>query len=126
MKIISPIIESLAREAGVQLARIMGGNSLAHFAKSLSFWTREDALQIEVLEESEKKFYFDVRRCRYAEMYKELGILEYGKMLSCNRDSALIQGFNPKVKFTRTKTIMEGADHCDFRYELIGTTTEAA
>ncbi len=121
LKIISPIIESLAREAGVQLARIMEGTSLSHFVRSLSFWTREDALQIEVLEESEKRFFFNVRRCRYAEMYKELGILEYGKMLSCNRDSALIQGFNPKVKFTRTQTIMEGADHCDFRYELIGT-----
>ena len=39
-------------------------------------------------------------------------------MLSCNRDFALIEGFNPTVKLERTQTIMEGATHCDFRYSL--------
>jgi hypothetical protein len=32
------------------------------------------------------------------------------------RDEA--RGFNPQLKLVRTKTIMEGADHCDFRYYL--------
>jgi hypothetical protein len=53
-------------------------------------------------------------------MYKELGIGELGALLSCGRDAALIVGFNPKIKFTRTQTIMEGAPFCDFRYELKG------
>ena len=35
-------------------------------------------------------------------------------------DAALIVGFNPKIKFTRTQTIMSGAPYCDFRYELMG------
>jgi hypothetical protein len=28
------------------------------------------------------------------------------------------KGFNPKIKFKRTQTIMEGAPYCDFRYTL--------
>jgi hypothetical protein len=30
----------------------------------------------------------------------------------------MVEGFNPKIKLERTQTIMEGADHCDFRYTL--------
>ena len=59
---------------------------------------------------------FDVTRCRYAEMYRALGIPELGTVLSCNRDAALIEGFNPDVTFVRTQTLMHGATHCDFRY----------
>ena len=48
----------------------------------------------------------------------ELGIPEIGALLSCNRDFSLVEGFNPAVKLTRTQTMMEGASHCDFRFEL--------
>ena len=47
-----------------------------------------------------------------------LGIPEVGALLSCNRDFSLVEGFNPAVKLTRTQTVMEGASHCDFRFEL--------
>ena len=46
-----------------------------------------------------------------------LGVPELGAILSCARDAALIEGFNPRLKLTRTETIMEGAASCDFRYE---------
>jgi len=118
LKLIEPVIQSLARESGVQLARLLGGNTLSHFTQGLNFWSAEDALKIEVLEQNEKRVAFNVTRCRYAEMYKELSIPEFGALLSCSRDGAMIVGFNPKVRFTRTQTIMEGAGFCDFRYEL--------
>ena len=60
---------------------------------------------------------FDVTRCRYAEMYRALGLADLGGTLSCCRDFALIEGFNPEVTLTRTQTIMEGATHCDFRFQ---------
>lgn len=118
IKLVEPVIQNLAKEGGIQLAQALGGNTIAHFAKGLSLWTREDALRMDVLEQTEKKFAFNVTRCRYAEMYKELGVQEYGALLSCGRDAALIVGCNPKIRFTRTQTIMMGAAHCDFRYEL--------
>ena len=118
LAIVEPIIISLAREAGEQLAKIVGGNTLGHFMKGFPMWTREDALQVQILEQTPKKVFFNVTRCRYAEMYQELGIRDLGFLFSCNRDGALIQGFNPGIKFTRTQTIMQGAPFCDFRHEM--------
>ncbi|MFN5581280.1 L-2-amino-thiazoline-4-carboxylic acid hydrolase [Gemmatimonas sp.] len=112
------VIVRLAQEQGAQLADSVGGCSLAHFAGTLERWTADDALRIDVLEQSGERFDFNVTRCRYAEMYRELGIPELGAVLSCNRDAALIEGFNGEVEFSRTQTIMGGASHCDFRYTL--------
>lgn len=112
------VIVRIAREQGAQLAAALGGNSLADFARGLEDWKKDDAYQMEVREQSAERFAFDVTRCRYAEMYRALGIPEVGVLLSCNRDFALIEGFNPAVRLTRTQTIMEGASHCDFRFVL--------
>ena len=53
---------------------------------------------------------------RYAEFYKDLGLADLGYLVHCNRDHAMIDGFNPDLKLTRTQTVMEGASHCDFRF----------
>jgi hypothetical protein len=111
-------IIQIARQQGEQIAESRGGNSLAHFAASMEDWKKDDAMRIEFLEQSEQKFFFNVTRCRYAELYQDLGIPELGQILSCNRDASLMQGFNGDIRLTRTQTIMEGAPFCDFRYEL--------
>jgi hypothetical protein len=113
------IIE-VARDQGAALARDMGGNSLHDFARSLRYWSQDGALEIDVLELSDEAFEFDVTRCRYAELYRTLGMEELGATLSCNRDAALIQGFNPSVELTRAQTILGGAPTCTFRYRLTG------
>ena len=112
------VIIDVARAQGKELAGRMGGDSLGHFATALEDWKKGDAYRMDVLEQTEEKFSFNVTRCRYAEMYRALGIPEVGALLSCNRDFSLVEGFNPAVKLTRTQTVMEGATHCDFRFEL--------
>lgn len=116
--VVRDAIIRIAHEQGAQLVETMGGNSLDAFADSLQFWTKDDALEIELIAQDEQTFSFNVTRCRYAELYKSLGIPELGALLSCNRDNALIEGFNTDVALTRTQTIMEGAAFCDFRYRL--------
>src|SRR5918999_1360897 len=103
------VIVDVARDQGRQLAERMGGNSLSHFATALEDWQKGDAYRMDVLRQDDERFDFNVTRCRYAEMYRALGIPEVGALLSCNRDGALIEGFNPDVKLRRTQTIMEGA-----------------
>lgn len=88
------------------------------FADIMPLWTKDDALQIETLETSPEKLEFNVLRCRYAEMYREMGLGRIGHLLSCNRDGDFCIGYNPKMKMTRTQTIMSGASHCDFRYRM--------
>ena len=111
-------IVKIAEAQGATLSRLMEGNTLKHFLESLQFWTKDDALEIEIIEQTDEAFSFDVTRCRYAELYEKLGILELGTSLSCARDFALINGFNPNITLRRTKTLMQGADCCDFRYRV--------
>ena len=110
------VIIDVARAQGKALAERIGGDSLSLFATALEDWKKGDAYRMDVLEQSDERFAFNVTRCRYAEMYRALGIPEVGALLSCNRDFALIEGFNPGVRLTRTQTIMDGASHCDFRF----------
>lgn len=111
------VVVDVARSQGKEVAERVGGNSLVHFAAALDDWKKGDAYRMDVLQQDAKRFDFNVTRCRYAEMYRALGIPEVGALLSCNRDFALIEGFNPDVRLQRTQTIMEGASHCDFRFE---------
>ena len=120
LEITRQVIIQIARQQGAHIAESRGGRSLAHFAASLEDWKADNALEMEVLEQSENSFSFNVTRCRYAELYQALGIAELGAILSCNRDFSLIEGFNPDIQLTRTQTIMEGAAFCDFRYHLPG------
>jgi len=119
-------IVAIARTQGAALADHVGGNSLPDFARGLGAWSADGALETEVVELTDESFAFDVTRCRYAEMYRSLGLEDLGATLSCNRDGALIEGFNPNVQFTRTQTIMGGATHCDFRFRLRDTPVDVA
>nr|WP_319514981.1 L-2-amino-thiazoline-4-carboxylic acid hydrolase [uncultured Cohaesibacter sp.] len=92
--------------------------TLSDFADILPNWTKEDALQIETLVTEPEQMDFNVSRCRYAEMYKEMGLGDIGHLLSCNRDGDFCVGYNPEIKLDRTQTIMKGASHCDFRYKM--------
>ena len=118
LKIAKRVIVDIAREQGKALGEQLGGNSLGDFVKGKANWVKGDALTIDVLAASDSAYDFDVTRCRYAEMYRTLGIPELGTVLSCGRDFALGEGFNPDLRLTRTHTIMEGAPTCDFRYRL--------
>jgi len=116
LEIVRETIIQIAADQGAELAEHMGGNSLQYFADSLQYWTKDDALEIEIIKQTEASLIFNVTRCRYAELYKKLGVSGYGTIFSCARDFALINGFNEKITLRRTQTIMEGADLCDFCY----------
>jgi hypothetical protein len=115
-EILANVIRGLAVQAGCAAAA--GGNDLAHLKQVVERWTEGGALELTVLRDDESAFEFNVTRCRFAEMYHRLGLAELGPLLSCNRDGAMIEGFNTAITFSRTRTIMEGAPHCDFRYSL--------
>lgn len=113
------VIMQLAAQSGEQMAEKIGGRKIPHLVRVVKeTWCREEALTIEILEESADRFFFNVTRCGYADRYEELGVREYGPILSCGRDEAFIRGFNARIGLERTQTIMEGAPFCDFRFEM--------
>ncbi len=106
---------AIAAAAGFA-ARTEGGTSLTTFRDLYELWTHDGALEIEVHAADEERFDFDVKRCRYAEMYREMGLGDLGGILSCNRDGVFCQGYDARIRLERTQTLMQGASHCDFRY----------
>ncbi len=47
-----------------------------------------------------------------------MGLAHIGHLMSCNRDGTFCEGYDPRLKLTRTQTIMQGASHCDFSYRF--------
>ncbi|MDF2998133.1 MAG: 2-amino-thiazoline-4-carboxylic acid hydrolase [Xanthobacteraceae bacterium] len=138
-EIIKPVYDELVARFGAEEAKAVIGKAvrensirqaatfrdalgefsgLEGFHSTLHLWTMDGALEIEVLEQSAEKLDYNVHRCRYAEMYREMGLAEIGHLLSCQRDSVFCKGIDPRIELERTQTIMEGAGHCDFRYRL--------
>ncbi|OCG11932.1 L-2-amino-thiazoline-4-carboxylic acid hydrolase [Gilliamella apicola] len=138
-EIIKPIYEILIRNYGNKAAKAVieeavakaaidagkafaakepNGTSVESFVALQHLWEQDDALTITVVESSHEKYDYNVHRCKYAEMYKEMGLAEIGFLLSCNRDSKFIEGYAPQVNLDRPHTIMMGDGICDFRYCL--------
>ncbi|QGH63646.1 L-2-amino-thiazoline-4-carboxylic acid hydrolase [Serratia proteamaculans] len=115
--VIGEAIENAAIEAGKNFAaQEPNGADLQSFAALQYLWEKDDALQVKVINQDPQHFDYNVIRCRYAEMYHQMGLGEIGHLLSCARDSQFIVGYAPDVELQRTQTIMSGASCCDFRY----------
>jgi hypothetical protein len=107
---------SSIEQAAEFAAKVEGKTSLQSFIDRQGQWRLGDALTTEVKEQTDTTYVYHVTRCKYAEMYREMGMGDIGHLLSCNRDGTFCEGYDPKLKLTRTQTIMQGASHCDFSY----------
>ena len=118
---IAEAVKRSSIEQGQQMAGELGGKtSLRTFAAAIPRWSMDDAVTIDMKESSDTKLEFNITRCRYSEMYKEMGMGDIGHLLSCQRDGTFCEGYDSKMKMTRTQTIMQGASHCDFKYRYEG------
>ncbi len=137
MKVLGPVIRAFAEEFGKErtyqlvretmqaVSRDLGkeksadGGGLENLkTKCISKWTEGGALELNIKEDSEKVLSFDVTRCDFADLYKELGFGDIGALISCDRDAAFLEGFDPGIELLREKTLMEGKDLCDFCYKI--------
>jgi len=115
--VVGETIRKLAREQGEQARRGKNIDSMAALAEHFENGTlREGSLIVDIVENDDATFGFNVTRCKFMEMYEEMGARDLGFLLSCNRDFAMFEGMAPELAFGRTQTRMEGAPHCDFRY----------
>jgi hypothetical protein len=116
-EILRKAIRRAAVAAGADMAkREPDGANLESFKAIFPLWTKDDALTIDVLDDAPGVLDFNVTRCRYAETYRAMGLAGIGDILSCDRDGAFCEGYDPRIALTRTQTIMGGASHCNFRY----------
>lgn len=59
---------------------------------------------------------YTVTECIWAETFKSLEAIDLGNLMMCQTDFASAKVYNPKITLTRSKTIMNGDDCCDFTY----------
>jgi len=114
------VIERVAFAAGQEMAVHSHETTVAALDTVVRLWGYDRAMEIETLAHNNERYEFNVRRCAYAEMYAELGLMDLGLTLSCQRDFAFFRGFNPRLRLERSQTIMQGAPYCDFRFSLRG------
>jgi hypothetical protein len=108
------------RRYGEEFWRMKNEKNLGKVITSaFATYARDDALDYGVVEQSQDAAGIDVTGCRYAEFYKALGEPELGFLLVCSADFPMAEGFGTDIKLTRTQTIMQGASHCDFRYQRL-------
>jgi hypothetical protein len=105
----SEIIDSATRKVAIveglyfaEQAR-KGRTSMRDFIALYDIWTADCALEINVWEANDNRFDFNVTRCRYAEMYKEMGLGKIGHLLSCNRDGTFSERYDPNITLQRNK-----------------------
>ena len=108
---------SSIEQAAELAAKVDGKTSMQTFIDRQAQWRAGDALTVEVKEQTDTSYVYNVTRCRYAEMYREMGLGEIGHLLSCQRDATFCEGYDKRLKLTRTQTIMQGASHCNFDYK---------
>lgn len=135
IKVLGPVIRAFAEEFGKEktydlvrktmqgISRKLGnetsldGGGLENLKlKCVSRWTEGGALEVLMKEDSDSALSFDVTKCEFADLYKELGFGDIGALISCDRDAAFLEGFDPGLELLREKTLMGGDLLCDFCY----------
>lgn len=78
------------------------------------------ALTVDIVEDNDRAFEMKVTECLTASTFlaKEAGDIGYA--LVCWGDYAWAEGYNPKIKLVRDKTLMEGHAYCNHRYVWTG------
>jgi hypothetical protein len=71
-----------------------------------------------VEERSSKVLRLRVRKCLFADEMRRLGAADIGDAFYCSYDHGFCRGLNPAIRFTRTKTLMNGDECCDHTYEM--------
>ncbi len=139
MRVLGPVIRAFAAEfekektydlvrrtmqeicRGLGKEKSLGGGGLENLkSKCISKWNDGGALEVSIREDSDTILAFDVTRCDFADLYRELGFGDIGTLISCDRDAAFLDGFDPELELVRQKTLMEGEDLCDFCYRKKG------
>ena len=118
LAILQEVNQQEAFQRGGSMAEKMDRKGIEELVDEVAGWGRGGVWEMDVLEQTSTTYFFNVTRCPYYEKYREMGLEEFGVGFSCCRDESFAWGFNPQLRLERTKTIMEGADHCDFRYYL--------
>ena len=87
---------------------------LSEYCRYLDVFCKENRLEYNLVHQDDERLEFDITKCPFVEMMKDLNAQDLGCLLICSYD--FIKAAEDGLVLKRTKTCMEGNDCCDFRY----------
>jgi hypothetical protein len=75
---------------------------------------------LEIVENTDTVYEWRITECINTEPYIRANQRDLGYAAACFGDYAFAESFNPAIKLTRDKTIMEGHTYCNHRYTWEG------
>ena len=121
------LLEFLKKRTLAQL--LAQGKSYAKRSSDTSFSTFSNifkgpglqaSLTMEIIEDTDKVFEVKVTECLVGDTFLKAKAGEIGNAAICIGDYTFAEGFNPKIKMIRDKTLTLGHDHCNHRYVWTG------
>jgi len=106
-------------EYGRRQAKQVGDDSFAAYVNTFR-GGYESSLTMEIVEDNPKAFELKVTECLWATTFRQAEAGDIGFAAVCYGDYAWAEGFNPKIKMIRDKTLMEGHSCCNHRYVWTG------
>ena len=79
-----------------------------------SFWSY--GLTSQRIEHTPKSYEIKITECLWAQTFREVNAADLGFATICYGDEAMAAAFDPRLKLTRTSTLMNGDDSCHFRW----------
>ncbi|MEQ8234554.1 MAG: L-2-amino-thiazoline-4-carboxylic acid hydrolase [Gammaproteobacteria bacterium] len=117
-RLLRAAVKEYAVNLGHAAAAAGSGSSLDKLRALMPAFTAGGALEVEPLADDDSELSLNVRGCRYAEFFHELGEPAFGAMLTCEIDPPMTTAIGDDLTLDRRHTIMGGASHCDFRWKL--------
>jgi hypothetical protein len=109
----------LALQEGRERAKSLPKNDFATYTSELKrhfsspFWNH--VITNTFVEDTDKVQQWKITECLLAKTFREANASDIGYATLCYSDYGFAAGFNPKIRFTRTKTLMQGHDCCNHR-----------
>ena len=78
------------------------------------------AIAFDIVEDGGTAFEVRVTECLWASTFRAADAADLGYSWVCHPDFAMARAFNPEMRLRRDQTLMQGATHCNHRWELTG------
>lgn len=116
-KVLLDAIERYARQRGKRMAmRVAADNRELTALNYLCYgeWTSEKGSLVTKIIDRTPNLKVHVSHCPWESIWKEQGMLEYGKYYCMVADKAIYEGFNPDLKLDVNGTRTNGFPQCEF------------
>lgn len=94
--------------------------SLKAYTRQFNPANYKNLLTLEIVEGTEKAYELKVTECIWATTFLDANAGDIGYAAVCYGDYAWAEGFNPKIKLVRDKTLMQRHEYCNHRYIWTG------